>query len=64
MVEIDDNLFHCSAHWNTWKTCLDNSVDGILKFIVDQASERNSHPQSLFTLGHHLPMVGAESEAW
>ena len=26
-------------------------------------SERNSHCRSPFTLGHHLPMVGAYSEA-
>ena len=30
MGEINDNLFHCSAHWNTRKTCWDNPVDEIL----------------------------------
>ena len=31
MGEIKDNLFHCSAYWNTQKTCADNSVDEILQ---------------------------------
>ena len=31
---MNDNLFRCSAHWNTQKTCWDNSVD-IGSFIVD-----------------------------
>ena len=36
---INDNLFNCSAHWNTQKTCWDISVDGItVSFIVDQAT--------------------------
>ena len=30
MGEINDNLFHCSAHLNTRKTCWDISVDRII----------------------------------
>ena len=30
---------------------------------IHQDSERNSHCWSPFTLGHHLPTVGAYSEA-
>ena len=31
---------------------------------IDAASERNSHRRSPFTLGHHLPTVGAYSVTW
>ena len=32
MGEINDDLFHCSAHCNTRKPCWNISVDGIIHF--------------------------------
>ena len=44
----------------------ENSKDSLASSCVEFSiglSERNSHRRSPFTLGHHLPTVGAESEA-
>ena len=55
-------LLYLYTSYLTYLTLLVGYYMVWLQFI-DRLSERNSHRRSPFTLGHHLPTVGAESEA-
>ena len=71
MGEFNDNLFHCSAHWNTQKTCRENSVDVILhcrpsyahaaqRYLVSAIlfpSERSGRKAQGLSLGCCVPTI-------
>ena len=62
---ITSNVLNFSRHKKTFSFGTNFVILNIFwKQKIVKTSERKSHCRSPYTLGHHLPMVGAESEAW
>ena len=57
-------LWDCSRHIQFSAHPLEITTHVVMYSYTARHSERNSHRQSPFTLGHHLPTVGAKSDAY